>query len=49
VSAPISPPTTGEAIIVFSNVAEAQNAVNRYHGGDLNGRRVQVPDFVRPL
>lgn len=33
---------TGEAVIVFSTMADAQVAVQRYHGGDLNGRRLQV-------
>lgn len=33
---------TGDATIIFSNLADAQNAVARYNGGDLNGRRLQV-------
>lgn len=33
---------TGEAIVVFSNNPDAQNAVRRYNGGDLNGRVLKV-------
>lgn len=33
---------TGEAILIFNQAADAENAVNRYHGGDLNGQRLQV-------
>jgi len=33
---------TGEAVVVFSNMADSMNAVRRYHGGDLNGRKLQV-------
>lgn len=33
---------TGEALVVFASLADAQNTVTRYHGGDLNGRRLQV-------
>lgn len=41
---------SGEATVVFSTLADAQNAVSRYNGGDLNGRRLQVVlegEFVR--
>jgi len=31
---------TGESLVVFSNMQDAKNAVQRYHGGDLNGRRL---------
>lgn len=31
---------TGEALVVFRSVGDAQNAVRRYHGGDLNGKRL---------
>lgn len=33
---------TGEGVVIFSTMADAQNAVRRYHGGDLNGRRLLV-------
>lgn len=33
---------TGEAVVIFNTAADAQNAVRRYHGGDLNGRRLEV-------
>lgn len=33
---------TGEGTIVFNTMPDAHNAVRRYHGGDLNGRRLQV-------
>lgn len=31
-----------EAVILFNNPDDAQNAVRRYNGGDLNGRRLQA-------
>lgn len=31
---------TGEAVVVFNSMQDAHNAVRRYHGGDLNGRRL---------
>jgi len=31
---------TGEAVIIFNSMQDAHNAVRRYHGGDLNGRRL---------
>lgn len=31
---------TGEALVIFNAMADAHNAVRRYHGGDLNGRRL---------
>lgn len=31
---------TGESVVIFGSMADAQNAVRRYHGGDLNGRRL---------
>lgn len=31
---------TGEALVVFNSMQDAHNAVRRYHGGDLNGRRL---------
>jgi len=31
---------TGESLVIFSNMQDAKNAVQRYHGGDLNGRRL---------
>lgn len=31
---------TGESLVVFGSSADAQNAVRRYHGGNLNGRRL---------
>jgi len=33
---------TGAATIIFSTMDDAQVAVQRYHGGDLNGQRLQV-------
>lgn len=33
---------TGEAFVVFGSMADAMNAVKRYHGGDLNGRRLEA-------
>ncbi|CAJ1372877.1 unnamed protein product, partial [Effrenium voratum] len=33
---------TGEAVIIFAALRDAQNAVRRYHGGDLNGRRLEA-------
>jgi len=33
---------TGEAVMIFETMADAQVAVQRYHGGDLNGKRLQV-------
>lgn len=33
---------TGEAVIIFAAMPDAQNAVRRYHGGDLNGRRLEA-------
>lgn len=33
---------TGEAVVVFTTMPDAQNAVRRYNGGDLNGRRLVV-------
>lgn len=33
---------TGEALAVFNSLADAQNAVRRYNGGDLNGRRIRA-------
>jgi len=33
---------TGESVVVFGSLADAQNAVRRYHGGDLNGRRLMA-------
>jgi len=33
---------TGEASVIFSSQTDAQNVVHRYHGGDLNGRRLSV-------
>lgn len=33
---------TGEAVVVFNSMADGHNAVRRYHGGDLNGRRLHV-------
>jgi len=33
---------TGEAVIIFTSHADAQTAVSRYHGGDLNGRRLSA-------
>lgn len=31
---------TGEALVIFASMQDAHNAVRRYHGGDLNGRRL---------
>jgi len=31
---------TGEGVVVFNSMTDAHNAVRRYHGGDLNGRRL---------
>jgi len=31
---------TGESLVVFGSLNDAQNVVRRYHGGDLNGRRL---------
>lgn len=31
---------TGECVVVFSSGQDAHNAVRRYHGGDLNGRKL---------
>jgi len=31
---------TGEAVVIFNSMQDAHNAVRRYHGGDLNGRRL---------
>lgn len=33
---------TGESTVIFGTLADAQNAVARYHGGDLNGRILHV-------
>jgi len=33
---------TGEAVMIFAAMKDAQNAVRRYHGGDLNGRRLEA-------
>lgn len=33
---------TGDAVIIFAAMPDAQNAVRRYHGGDLNGRRLEA-------
>mmetsp|Transcript_103643 Transcript_103643/g.263225 ORF Transcript_103643/g.263225 Transcript_103643/m.263225 type:complete len:343 (+) Transcript_103643:70-1098(+) len=33
---------TGESLVVFGSMPDAQNCVRRYHGGDLNGRRLQA-------
>mmetsp|Transcript_10461 Transcript_10461/g.18876 ORF Transcript_10461/g.18876 Transcript_10461/m.18876 type:complete len:383 (-) Transcript_10461:57-1205(-) len=33
---------TGECVIIFTSSIDAQNAVKRYHGGDLNGRRLSA-------
>eukprot|EP00927_Polykrikos_kofoidii_P060680 TRINITY_DN55604_c0_g1_i1.p1 TRINITY_DN55604_c0_g1~~TRINITY_DN55604_c0_g1_i1.p1 ORF type:complete len:357 (-),score=49.22 TRINITY_DN55604_c0_g1_i1:83-1153(-) len=33
---------TLEAYVVFNSLADAQHAVRRYHGGDLNGRQLRV-------
>jgi len=33
---------TGEAVVIFSTWSDAQNAIRRYNGGDLNGRRLVV-------
>jgi len=33
---------TGEAVVIFAALSDAQNAVRRYHGGDLNGRRLEA-------
>jgi len=33
---------TGVALVVFNSISDAQNAVRRYHGGDLNGHRLDV-------
>lgn len=33
---------TGEAVVIFSDQADAQNVMHRFHGGDLNGRRLSV-------
>lgn len=33
---------TGEVVVIFSIIGDAHNAVNRYNGGDLNGRRLIV-------
>lgn len=33
---------TSESYIVFNTAADAHNAVRRYNGGDLNGRRIRV-------
>lgn len=33
---------TGESVVIFGSVGDAQNAVRRYHGGDLNGRRLMA-------
>jgi len=32
----------GEARFIFSSQADAHNVVQRYHGGDLNGKRLEV-------
>lgn len=37
---------TGEALVVFASYADACNSVARYHGGDLNGRKLNV--VLRP-
>lgn len=31
---------TGESLVVFGSLNDAQNVIRRYHGGDLNGRRL---------
>ncbi|CAE8604237.1 unnamed protein product [Polarella glacialis] len=33
---------TGEAVVIFSAKPDAENAVRRYHGGDLNGKRLEA-------
>lgn len=33
---------TGDAVIIFAARPDAQNAVRRYHGGDLNGKRLEA-------
>ena len=33
---------TGEAVIIFAALRDAHTAVQRYHGGDLNGRRLEA-------
>lgn len=33
---------TGDAVVVFSSVTDAHNAVKRYHGGDLNGKKLHA-------
>lgn len=33
---------TGDAVVIFGGMNDAQNAVRRYHGGDLNGRRLKA-------
>lgn len=33
---------TGEALVVFNTFADAENAVRRYHGGGLNGKKLIV-------
>merc|ERR1711920_296992 len=33
---------TGEALVVFASYADACNTVARYHGGDLNGKTLNV-------
>jgi len=33
---------TGIALVVFTSMGDAQNAVRRYNGGDLNGRRLEA-------
>jgi len=37
---------TGEALVVFASYSDACNTVARYHGGDLNGRKLNV--VLRP-
>ena len=33
---------TGEAVLIFAALRDAHTAVQRYHGGDLNGRRLEA-------
>lgn len=33
---------TGVAVVIFAAMKDAHNAVRRYHGGDLNGRRLEA-------
>jgi len=33
---------TGESLVIFSSMPDAHNAVRRYHGGDLNGKRLMA-------